>query len=88
MRCLILKLQGPKLEKCRSYGTKRYINYNDALLPNILVVGGAAKFEVDRSNSFWFIMSHRIRLQMDGQTDGQTHRWTDPITIYHNVGGV
>ena len=37
MRCLILKLQGPKLEKCRSYRTKRYINYNDALRPNILV---------------------------------------------------
>ena len=41
MRCLILKLQGPKLEKCRSYHTKRYINYNDALRPNILVVWGA-----------------------------------------------
>ena len=41
MRCLILKLQGPKLEKCRSYLTKRYINYNEALRPNILVVWGA-----------------------------------------------
>ena len=41
MRCLILKPQGPKLEKCRSYRTKRYINYNDALRPNILVVWGA-----------------------------------------------
>ena len=39
MRCLIL--QGPKLEKCRSYRTKRYINYSDALRPNILVVWGA-----------------------------------------------
>ena len=38
MSCLILKLQGPKLEKCRSYCTKRYINYNDTLRPNILVV--------------------------------------------------
>ena len=35
MRCLILKLQGPELEKCKSYRTKRYINYNDALRPNI-----------------------------------------------------
>ena len=33
MCCLILKLQGPKLEKCRSYHTKRY---NNALRPNIL----------------------------------------------------
>ena len=41
MRCLILKLQGPKLEKCRSYRTKRYTNNNDALRPNILVVWGA-----------------------------------------------
>ena len=41
MRCLILKLQGPKHEKCRLYRTKRYINYNDALRPNILVVWGA-----------------------------------------------
>ena len=29
MHCLILKLQGPKLKKCRSYRTKRYINCND-----------------------------------------------------------
>ena len=41
MRCLILKQQDPKLEKCRSYLTKRYINYNDALRPNILVFWGA-----------------------------------------------
>ena len=38
MHCLILKLQGPKLEKCRSYGTEGYINYNDALRPNIYVL--------------------------------------------------
>ena len=41
MCCLILKLQDPKLEKCRLNRTKRYINYNDALRPNILVVWGA-----------------------------------------------
>ena len=36
MGCLSLKIQGPKLKKCRSYRTKRFINYNNALRPNIV----------------------------------------------------
>ena len=36
LRCLNLKLQGPKLEKCRSYRTKRSINYKGALRPYIV----------------------------------------------------
>ena len=36
MRCLNLKLQSPKLKKCRSYRTKRSLNSNNALRPNIV----------------------------------------------------
>ena len=32
----------PQLEQCRSYRTKRSINYNDALRPYIVWGGGAA----------------------------------------------
>ena len=42
LRYLNLKLQGPKLEKCRSYRTKRFINYKDALRP-ILTLGSIVR---------------------------------------------
>ena len=45
---LNLKLQGTKLEKCRSYHTQRSINYKDALRPNITWLGNPIKLDVFR----------------------------------------
>ena len=62
MHCLNLKLQGPKLQKGRSYRTKRSINYNDALRP--YTVWGALCSYI--SGNFEFLTEESICRELEG----------------------